>query len=423
MNKNKPIAWVLAALLLYLVFSSSGERGLLHTKATDYDLVARNRTSSAKPRRLVAAVGLSRTGTSSLTAALALLNYTTAHAEETVDKHLDFWHYFLSGRIGANTGRAVYAAPPRPGDLFASWFSHRDGDVDDVPTNYTGIDVRGLLRPYNIDFVSDCFLGASLVGDILREENYPDAQVILTTRELDSWLRSYRKYVDGSDLYHTWRLWPRLALSRISRALRLGPIFRAVGVIPKDSPDADPRSGFALERLPILMRVWRQVDSLFYGNTALGPLWKVAHERHLAHVRALVAEAQTRHASKNPDSSLRPPSLLEIDLVSPDVDSYTKWKRLLDFLDPDDLPAQLRTAAERELWAREVKFPRAFAATQVTSSTGTAGASAAATRVHERATLAVVALLALVVVAVWHVPTSEVRLGKGPVERAKRHRE
>ena len=84
MNKNKPIAWVLAALLLYLVFSSSGERGLLHTKATDYELVARNRTSSAKPRRLVAAVGLSRTGTSSLTAALALLNYTTAHAEETV---------------------------------------------------------------------------------------------------------------------------------------------------------------------------------------------------------------------------------------------------------------------------------------------------------------------------------------------------
>ena len=44
----------------------------------------------------------------------------------------------------------------------------------------------------------------------------PDSQVILTTRELDSWLRSYRKYVDGSDLYHTWRLWPRLAMSRVS---------------------------------------------------------------------------------------------------------------------------------------------------------------------------------------------------------------
>ncbi|KAH8043477.1 hypothetical protein JL722_15186 [Aureococcus anophagefferens] len=48
---------------------------------------------------LVFAAGLSRTGTSTIQAALMELNLTVDHSLETMAHDLDFWYYYLSGQV------------------------------------------------------------------------------------------------------------------------------------------------------------------------------------------------------------------------------------------------------------------------------------------------------------------------------------
>lgn len=170
-------------------------------------------TDHSSPLILVA--GLSRTGTSSVQQALALLNLTVFHTHETMRHHLDFWYYYLDGKIS------------QP-------------------------DVRALIEPLGVQAISDCWF-AYLAPEIIRA--YPSAKVILGTRDAVSWLRSYSSYIDSSDLYHWGRQLRRLLLSRTSRFLHLGPMLRSAGLLASEG-------GFDLEKLPILMHVWRRIDKV-----------------------------------------------------------------------------------------------------------------------------------------------------------------
>ncbi|KAJ8603973.1 hypothetical protein CTAYLR_003342 [Chrysophaeum taylorii] len=222
----------------------------LATTAKDWDLAAesltrKNASMGRRAKPLVLVAGLSRTGTSSLQEALIALNLTVHHTYETITHHLDFWYYYLNGEIA------------RP-------------------------NVRALIEPLDVDAISDCWY-AHLAPEILRE--YPDAKVILTTRDPTSWLRSYEAYIDNSDLYHWSRQIRRLVLSRFSRLLGLGTLFRTSGLI-------GPATGLDLDNLPVLMDVWHRIDRVIYGANTPNPLWRGAYERHNAYVRSLVPEDQ-----------------------------------------------------------------------------------------------------------------------------------
>lgn len=164
---------------------------------------------------LILVAGLSRTGTSSVQQALSLLNLTVFHTHETMRHHLDFWYYYLDGKIS------------QP-------------------------DVRALIDPLGVQAISDCWF-AYLAPEIIRA--YPSAKVILGTRDVLSWLRSYNSYIDSSDLYHWGRQLRRLVLSRTSRLLQLGPTLRSAGLVASEG-------GLDLEKLPILMHVWRRIDKV-----------------------------------------------------------------------------------------------------------------------------------------------------------------
>lgn len=227
-------------------------------------------------RPLVVVAGLSRTGTSSLQMALSALNLTTYHTYETMTHHLDFWYFYLSGQI----------AKPN---------------------------VAALVEPRDVEAMADCWF-AYLTPEILRA--YPEAKVILGTRDHASWLKSYDSYIENSDLYHWSRQLHRLVLSRVSRGLCLGKLFRAVGVLP------DEESGLDLDKLPILMDVWKRVDSVVYGSNTPNPTWRAAFERHNSYIRSLVPEDR----------------FLEFD-----IGRGHGWPELLDFLGIDgDLATQFK---------------------------------------------------------------------------------
>ncbi|EGB10580.1 hypothetical protein AURANDRAFT_61955 [Aureococcus anophagefferens] len=191
---------------------------------------------------LVFAAGLSRTGTSTIQAALMELNLTVDHSLETMAHDLDFWYYYLSGQV------------ERP-------------------------DVTKLIEPRGVDAVADCWF-AHLLPELIRE--YPDAKVILGTRPREPWLKSYRSYIATSHLYHWRRQVFRLFAARATRHLGLGALFRKLGWIDASG------SGYDLEKLPLLMDIWSLVDLAVYGNTSPDHLWYGAMERHNNNVRALV---------------------------------------------------------------------------------------------------------------------------------------
>ncbi|KAG8459700.1 hypothetical protein KFE25_003152 [Diacronema lutheri] len=326
----RAIAALVAVALGVLYATSSSDYGLYGTTPADWELApgASPTTPPAgappRVRPLIAVVGLSRTGTSSLTAALEMLNVSVYHTHQSMTHHLDFWDFYLTGRIRRPDVRKLL-----------------DGGE------------HGNSTP-RADAVLDAWY-AILAPELLRA--YPDARVILTTRELDGWLASYQGYVAGSHLYHFWRQAPRLALAAVSRALRLGAALRALGVVA-------PAGGLDLEKLPRLMRVWRACDELVYGDAdpAHAPArWLDAHRRHVAHIRSIVPREQ----------------LLEFD-----AGKGHGWKELSDFL-------RLPKAEAHKLAARP--FPHAFAASAVAAG-GVSTSSAAGTATHERAVCALIAL-------------------------------
>jgi crotonobetainyl-CoA:carnitine CoA-transferase CaiB-like acyl-CoA transferase len=322
----------LVAVVAALYATSSTDEAVFGTTPADWELPESVPTTAVHPgaapraKPIIAVVGLSRTGTSSLTAALEMLNMTVYHSQETIAHHLDFWTYYLTGRI------------------------HRP-------------DVHKLLDGSAGDYLprADAVLDswyAILAPDLLRA--YPDARVILTTRDVDKWLESYQGYVRGSHLYHYTRQSYRLMLAAISRTLRLGKLLRAAGLL-------DAAGGLELEKLPQLMRVWRRCDEVVYGDynpSGSRTRWIDAFKKHHAYIRTLVPKEQ----------------LLEFDLGK-----GHGWKELTDFL-------RIPKTEASKLAAKP--FPHAFAGAHVASG-GVSSASYSATRTHELLTFTVSLLIAL----------------------------
>lgn len=277
------------SMMAYFYISSSGTAPF-QTVPADWELDGEYSGPTNHSRPLIAVVGLSRTGTSSMSKALAMLNLVPYHTIESLTKHLDFWYYYLDGRI-------------------------KNPDVRKLLT-------KNHDRP---DAVLDCWY-ALLAPEIIKA--YPDTKFILTTRETEGWLKSYAKYVEGSSLYHYARQARRLFICKMSRMLSVGPILRFTGAIP-------PSDGLDLEKLPHLMHVWELSDFVMYGNhePKSHPLWYNAQDRHTAYIRSIVPEGQ----------------LFEFDLSK-----NHGWDEIVTFLDlprDDPIVAQRLTEAYPKVFA------------------------------------------------------------------------
>ena len=126
----------------------------------------------------VLVAGASRTGTSSMQRALQSLGYHTTHWQGWMTRYFDIISYSYQDQI----------SEPHLRKLFQD------------------IHGKGAL----LDAV------VPMLFDHLRKE-YPNAKVILTTRESQSWLKSYENYVATCWLYH-WTRFPMLWL--LSQDLR-----------------------------------------------------------------------------------------------------------------------------------------------------------------------------------------------------------
>ncbi|KAF2660385.1 hypothetical protein K491DRAFT_688424 [Lophiostoma macrostomum CBS 122681] len=109
----------------------------------------------------VLVLGLSRTGTMSLKVALEKLGYSVYHMSEACmrseDRHLQLWQEALNAKF---KGKGEH---------------------------WTGDDLDKVLRNYNAIEDIPCIL---FVDELL--EKYPDAKVVLTNRDVDSWMKSFR---------------------------------------------------------------------------------------------------------------------------------------------------------------------------------------------------------------------------------------
>ena len=111
--------------------------------------------------------GVSRTGTSSMQAALQTFGYHTTHWQGYMIRYFDFVSHAFQGRISEPNLHQVFG---------------------DIPA-------RGALL--------DCFV--PILFDDLRRA-YPNAQVILTTREPNSWLKSYWTLLPWFLSFSLWSL-------------------------------------------------------------------------------------------------------------------------------------------------------------------------------------------------------------------------
>eukprot|EP00382_Lankesteria_abbotti_P003754 CAMPEP_0113845104 /NCGR_PEP_ID=MMETSP0372-20130328/579_1 /TAXON_ID=340204 /ORGANISM="Lankesteria abbotti" /LENGTH=224 /DNA_ID=CAMNT_0000814125 /DNA_START=100 /DNA_END=774 /DNA_ORIENTATION=+ /assembly_acc=CAM_ASM_000359 len=102
----------------------------------------------------VICAGLSRTGTTSLAEALRKLDYTVFHYAEHLEQHGKHWYGLYSG-----------AAKPN----FEEMYKSSPDAVADIPPAY-------------------------FFEDILKA--FPDAKVILTTRDEDKWFKSFKEHVE-----------------------------------------------------------------------------------------------------------------------------------------------------------------------------------------------------------------------------------
>uniref|UniRef100_A0A7S3JUL4 Sulfotransferase domain-containing protein n=1 Tax=Aureoumbra lagunensis TaxID=44058 RepID=A0A7S3JUL4_9STRA len=284
-------------------------------------------------RPLILVAGLSRTGTSSLQDALIALNLTVFHTYETVIHHLDFWYYYLNG----------YIEKPN---------------------------IQAILDPLGIHAISDCWF-AHLTPEIIKA--YPNTKVILTTREAQAWIRSYRSYLKVSDLYHWSRQFHRLMASRISHLFHLGSILKYFNFIPNTN------DGLDLEKLPMLMNIWAGVDRVVYGSNNPNPLWHNAYERHNAYIRAIVPKDQ----------------LFEFNLGNGDG-----WDQLIHFLGVD------QDTARRVL---SKPFPRLNC---VATNSCVSQLSTQATRLHELFVLLFSLLLLAFLFFLYHQFTYDERENK-----------
>jgi len=180
-------------------------------------------------------------------AALQTFGYHTTHWQGYMIRYFDFVSHAFQGRISEPNLHQVFG---------------------DIPA-------RGALL--------DCFV--PIFFDDLRRA-YPNAQVILTTREPNSWLKSYENYVDSCWLYH-WTRHPILwFLSHMSRALRLRALLEPLNLLPST------RSGLDLDLLPELSEVFRKSDEVFYGSWQPSHLHMERRQRYEEHVKSTVPPSQ-----------------------------------------------------------------------------------------------------------------------------------
>ena len=164
----------------------------------------------------VLVAGASRTSTSSMQQVLQELGYSTTHWSGYMTRYFDFIYFFYTGRVKVPHLHKVFKDIPSKGALLDTV----------VPAMF----------------------------DDLRR-TYPNAKVILTTRDVRTWFKSYENYVAQCWLYH-WTRFPLLFfLSHVCRALRIKKLFFG-----------EESSGLDLDLLPELSEVFRKSDEVMYGS-------------------------------------------------------------------------------------------------------------------------------------------------------------
>eukprot|EP00746_Dinoflagellata_sp_MGD_P144401 gnl/MRDRNA2_/MRDRNA2_77136_c0_seq1.p1 gnl/MRDRNA2_/MRDRNA2_77136_c0~~gnl/MRDRNA2_/MRDRNA2_77136_c0_seq1.p1 ORF type:complete len:1165 (+),score=182.33 gnl/MRDRNA2_/MRDRNA2_77136_c0_seq1:123-3497(+) len=112
-------------------------------------------------------------------------------------------------------------------------------------------------------------------------KHYPDAKVILTTRNSSEWLMSYKAYVKEQWMYSPWRAPLFFGLSYFSRGLRLGRLLNAMGIIQS-------RGGLDFEKLPQLSHIYRRSDEIVFGSWHRTPTFIKTKERREEYIRSRV---------------------------------------------------------------------------------------------------------------------------------------
>ncbi|KNG91244.1 hypothetical protein ANOM_000316 [Aspergillus nomiae NRRL 13137] len=163
-----------------------------------------------KPMRVLI-LGLPRTGTTSLYAALKSLGFNTYHYNEIV-KHKNNQHFQL-------------------------WLEALQAKYDGIGTPFKGEDFDRMLWNYDAASADPCCF---FVQEMIAA--YPDAKVILTTRPRDAWLRSMQTFLLE---ILSWKSWPVLGFFDDEFS---GPYYRFLsqtmsilskGLVPY-SPSAQP---------------------------------------------------------------------------------------------------------------------------------------------------------------------------------------
>lgn len=199
------------------------------------------------PRIRVLVLGMPRTGTSSVNTALRTLGYTpyTMRSLLTNPKHIPAWQKAID---------MTQKQPPKTPD-FDTLLSGHDA-VADLP---------------------GCIFAPQLI------QAYPDAKVILTTRDYNAWHQSMQSSIW---VLFTWHLF---TVCRVLNITQMAP----------------------------LIRLLHSLFKVHNGNAYEGPRAKEAYDAHYAHVRDLVNKE----------------NLLEID-----ADEQPGWDVLCEFLGKKERP-------------------------------------------------------------------------------------
>lgn len=217
-------------------------------------LIDKDERTRKKPMRVLV-LGMCRTGTTSISTALRKLGYTPHQMREVLinPKELLLWHEAINTTL----------LPPQD----------RPASQRNLPP-YGKSEFDKLLADYDVVMdLPGCVFAEQLIAA------YPDAKVILTTRDYAAWERSMKESIW---CLCTWRLF---ALVRY----------------------------FGITKMAPLTRLMHSVFRVHNGNTYGGPQSRKAYERHYDTVRSAVPKEQ----------------LLEID---PDE---IDWRPLCRFLNKD----------------------------------------------------------------------------------------
>lgn len=126
------------------------------------------------PRKMqILILGMPRTGVSSIRAALNILDYTTFH------------------------GSMMNQSP----ELYPYWTEALSAYHYGTCKPYGRIEYEKLLGDFNVS----CNLPGTFVWKDLVDA-YPEAKIILTNRDVDSWIKSMRESVDQGVKWKTWDL-------------------------------------------------------------------------------------------------------------------------------------------------------------------------------------------------------------------------